>query len=264
VYDTILIATDGSEAASGAADHALGLASRFASTVRALSVVDPDADVSEREARAATSEVADRGEAAGVEVVTAVERGRVAETVLAHGARYGADLVVAGARRPRGVERLRRSDAATAISNGASVPVLIVPASASDAEYDDVLLAVDPDDTGAADHAIAVADAYGAALHAVCVVDARANVLSRDPGRPCRRAIRTAVEHATDAGVPVESTILTGLPAAELRSHAGRIGADVLVLERRSGAIARALGAVGGDRTGRLVRSAGVPVLVTP
>ncbi len=109
MYETILLATDGSEHAEAVADHAIDIASTRGASVHVLSVVDDRAflvldddrveavreDLRES-ALEAVETAAHAATAAGVETTTAVETGNPAETIVDYVAEHGVDLVVMG------------------------------------------------------------------------------------------------------------------------------------------------------------------------
>ncbi len=111
MYDSILVATDGSEAAATAVDHAVALADRFDAGLYGVAVVDERTDydtgiVDPEEARAHLEErAADwledleaRAREDGLEVETAVRSGVPHEEILAYAAEIGADPIVIGSR----------------------------------------------------------------------------------------------------------------------------------------------------------------------
>ncbi|WP_408959169.1 universal stress protein [Natrinema sp. 74] len=111
MYDSILVATDGSEAAATAVDHAVALAERFDAPLFGVAVVDDRTEydsgiVDPEEARrhlreraagwlAALEETASE---AGVAVETAVRTGTPHEEILAYAAENDIDVIVVGAR----------------------------------------------------------------------------------------------------------------------------------------------------------------------
>ncbi len=108
MYDTILIATDGSDSADRAADHALDLASTFDADLHALYVVDTrryggsmvtdadsvTADLEER-GRELLDDIASR---ADVGVTTVLRSGRPSQLIGEYADEIDADLLVIGNR----------------------------------------------------------------------------------------------------------------------------------------------------------------------
>lgn len=109
MYDTILVATDGSEPANRAIEYALDLASRYDADVHVISIVDTGRygepalsstelviDDLEDYARDLITEVAERGETLGLELVTEVRHGTPHEEIVAYADDIDADLTVLG------------------------------------------------------------------------------------------------------------------------------------------------------------------------
>jgi nucleotide-binding universal stress UspA family protein len=266
MYDTILIPTDGSDAATTAARYGLTLAERFDATVHVLSVVDPDrfatdavGDVDdlirrqserfERRARAAVDRVA---AASSVPVDTHVVEGRPAAVLADAIDDYGADLVAMGTHGRSGVDRYLLGSLAERTLRTAHVPVLAVRADGPlDAEpaVESVLLATDGSEGAerAADHAIAVAAATGARLHALTVGD------DDDP------AVRVA-DRAREAGVDATAAARRGRTHETIRKYATDHDVDLVVVgtHGRTGVERVLLGSV----AERVLRTATRPVLV--
>ncbi|WP_254763454.1 universal stress protein [Natrinema marinum] len=111
MYDSILVATDGSEAAATAVDHAVALAERFDAPLYAIAVVDDRTEydtgiVDPEEARQHLREravgwLADLEETASesdVAVETTVRTGVPHEEILGYAAETESDVIVVGAR----------------------------------------------------------------------------------------------------------------------------------------------------------------------
>jgi nucleotide-binding universal stress UspA family protein len=141
MYDTILVPTDGSDAARAAAAHAIDIASRYDATVHALHVVDvahlglrtpTDVDVRDLDPSlrdpgvAATSDVAARADEAEVESVTALRVGVTHRAILSYVDANDVDLVVVGTHGRRGLPRLLLGSVAERIVRTAPCPVLTV------------------------------------------------------------------------------------------------------------------------------------------
>jgi nucleotide-binding universal stress UspA family protein len=148
MYDDILVPTDGSAAGERAVDHAIELATTFDATVHALYVVDAavyssleaggDTVVAalEREGQAAVDAVADRCEAVGVAVETAVVVGTVHRSIRDYAADHDADLVVMGTHGRRGIERFLLGSVAERTVRTSPAPVLTVHAGDDEEETD--------------------------------------------------------------------------------------------------------------------------------
>jgi len=269
MYDTILIPTDGSDAATTAARYGLVLAERVGATVHVLSVVDPDRFVTDavgdvddlvRRQRALLTdrarEAVERVEAEGpasVEIRTHVVEGRPARVLAAAVDDYDADLVAMGTHGRSGVDRFLFGSLAERTLRTAHVPVLAVRADEDDAvgtdpTVEEILVATDGSEAAerAGDHAVAVARTTGARLHALTVGD-------DEPAR-------CLADRAREAGVDAVAASRTGRPHEAIREYAGTVDADLVVLgtHGRSGVERVLLGSVA-ERT---LRAATRPVLV--
>ncbi|SDJ92807.1 universal stress protein [Natronorubrum texcoconense] len=111
MYDAILVATDGSETAAEAVEHAIELARQVDATLSAIAVlesrteydnaiVDPETvDRRRREQAAATlGEIVESGDDAGVQVETAIRNGVPSEEIVAYADEQAVDAIVIGAR----------------------------------------------------------------------------------------------------------------------------------------------------------------------
>jgi nucleotide-binding universal stress UspA family protein len=138
MYDTVLVPTDGSDAAAAALDHAVDIAGRYDATVRVLYVADTNrdsvttvgnevVDALEIEGQRIVADAAERVRAAGVPVVEAVETGDPVETIHDYAARVGADLVVMGTQGRTGLDRLLLGSTTERAIRTLDVPVLAVP-----------------------------------------------------------------------------------------------------------------------------------------
>jgi nucleotide-binding universal stress UspA family protein len=136
VFETVLVATDGSDGAERAADRAVDLAATYDASLRALSVVNPVtmgvdvrsgavAELLTEAAEEAVAAVAERADAAGVTAETAVEYGQ-AGTVITEAA-ADADLVVVGTHGRTGLGRALLGSVAERVVRTSPVPVLTVP-----------------------------------------------------------------------------------------------------------------------------------------
>lgn len=139
MYDSVLVATDGSEASAAAVDHGIALAARLEVPVHGLAVVetrtgydnaivDPD-EVETRlrsEAEAALESVESTAREAEVAVVTACRTGVPHEEILAYVEERDVDLVVIGAQGRSTFRRVLLGSTADALVRLSPVPVLVV------------------------------------------------------------------------------------------------------------------------------------------
>ncbi|AXR76564.1 universal stress protein [Natrarchaeobaculum sulfurireducens] len=136
MFDTVVVATDGSESVKRAVDVALDLAGRFGAEVHALSVVDAsEVDASPEQLReelrtalettadAALATVEDRTDQ---QVITAVRQGRPANEICEYAREVDADLVATGTRGRHGENRLLLGSVAERVVRTSPVPVLTV------------------------------------------------------------------------------------------------------------------------------------------
>jgi len=138
MYDAILFATDGSDAAAAALDHAITAAEAHGATLHVLSVADERLalaaddtgttrdDLNER-ASEAVEDAADRATSDGVDVVTAVRTGVPFREIIADAEAEAVDLVVVGTHGREGREkRVNMGSTAERVVNQAERPVLVV------------------------------------------------------------------------------------------------------------------------------------------
>ncbi len=136
MFDTVVVATDGSESVNRAIDIAFDLAGRFDAEVHALSVIDAsEVDASPQqlrdELRTALETTADAAlatveERTDREVVTAIRDGRPAAEICAYARETDADLIVTGTRGRHGENRLLLGSVAERVVRTSPVPVLTV------------------------------------------------------------------------------------------------------------------------------------------
>ncbi len=136
MYDRILVPTDGSEAVDGAIDRAIDLATQYGATLHAVAVVEPIYTVNEglgsiydtleSDARASVDEVAERGEAADVTVVTALRTGVTHREILDYAEEEDVDLIVMGTHGRTGLDRYLLGSVTEKVVRLSDVPVLTV------------------------------------------------------------------------------------------------------------------------------------------
>ncbi|PSQ20492.1 universal stress protein [Halobacteriales archaeon QS_9_67_17] len=136
MFDTVVIATDGSESGRRAVDAALDLAATFEAAVHALYVVDEsqvDAlpENIHEEVRAALDEQAEASlsaveDATDREVTLAVREGRPAAEITAYAREVDADVVATGTRGRDGEHSFLLGSVAESVVRNCPVPVLTV------------------------------------------------------------------------------------------------------------------------------------------
>ena len=136
MFETIVVATDGSESVGRAVSVALDLADRFDAAVHALSVVDTtEVDSSpqsvQSDLREALSTQADDAlqtvtADTGQPVTTAVREGRPADEIADYARAVDADMVATGTRGRHGENRFLLGSVAERVVRTCPVPVLTV------------------------------------------------------------------------------------------------------------------------------------------
>jgi len=140
MYDDVLVPTDGSDAVEAALDHGLRIAENDDATVHALAVVDQriaaaaDADTREdveatleTEAAAALDRVAERADAAGLDVVRERRHGTPHKEILEYADGAGIDLIVLASHGKTAREKITSlGSVSERVVDGATVPVLVV------------------------------------------------------------------------------------------------------------------------------------------
>jgi nucleotide-binding universal stress UspA family protein len=138
MYDAILFATDGSEAAAVALDHAVTTADAHGATLHVLSVADErlalaaDDTTETREelrerAQDAVDEAAGSASASGVHVETAIRDGVPFREILSYAEETDVGLIVVGTHGREGREkRVNMGSTAERVVTKADRPVLVV------------------------------------------------------------------------------------------------------------------------------------------
>lgn len=148
MYKNILMATDGSDMAARALDHALSVAKALGASVTVVTVTDPTAvigagyasiagtvidpvpELIEAQVQLAREVLADAGKTAataGMKVETVlVENSYPAEGINGTAERIGADLIVMGSHGRRGLGRILLGSQTSNVLAHAKVPVLVV------------------------------------------------------------------------------------------------------------------------------------------
>ena len=280
MYDSILVPTDGSNAAVAAAEGAVSLARRFDATVHAVHVVEFRNVRSTDEQLVAdlrrfgerlVDEVEELASEAGVEATTSVleTRGRVHRTIIEAAGERETDCIVMGTHGRTALARIALGSIAERTLRESPVPVVTVSEDADFApEFERVLVPTDGSDGArtAAEHGIELAAASGAALDAVYVLDTNAigyelaSTTIRDAlEERGQRSVQQVLELAADADLQVETAVLHGTIARSIVDYADEHDADCIVMgtHGRTGAERVLLGSV----AERVVRLAGVPVI---
>lgn len=136
MFDTVVIATDGSESVQRAVDVALDLSRHFDAAVHALYVVDASEvdsspeqlreelrDALEQQGADALADVAARADR---DVVTAVREGRPASEISTYARRHDADVVALGTRGRHGEDQFLIGSVTERVVRSCPVPILTV------------------------------------------------------------------------------------------------------------------------------------------
>jgi nucleotide-binding universal stress UspA family protein len=136
MFDTVVIATDGSESGRRAVDTAIDLADKFGAEIHALYVVDQSRveglpeDLHDEVERAletqADESLDDVKERTGRDIVTAVREGRPAAEITAYAREVDADVVTTGTRGRDGEHSFLLGSVAEHVVRTCPVPVLTV------------------------------------------------------------------------------------------------------------------------------------------
>jgi nucleotide-binding universal stress UspA family protein len=227
MYDTILVPTDGSDAASAAAEGAIAIARRFNATLYSIHVlnlgdlppgVNEVAQVSDDLVRHAEELVAtvvdlatDAGLNARAEVVEADEP--VHEVLVDYARDHDVDCIVMGTHGRTGLTQLALGSTVERTLRASPVPVIAVHEDGGlDPEFGRILVPIDGSDAAraAADLAIDLATETDAALHIVHVVDIGQIAHEVDSG--------DILDTSEDAGQQAVDEIVDRAKAADMRS----------------------------------------------
>jgi len=139
MHDQILLATDGSDHARTAADHAIDVASKYDATLHAIYVIETrtaydNAIVDPEEVREnlrsigenALADIADRTAGAGVDLETTIVEGVPGEEIIAYVEDEGVDWVFIGERGHSDFKTVLLGSTAETVFHGADVPVTVV------------------------------------------------------------------------------------------------------------------------------------------
>lgn len=144
MFETVVIATDGSESAQRGVRTAIDLADRFDATVHALYVLD-EGELDHEEARAdVTDAIEDIGdealgfvrEQADNSIETVFREGAPATEIIAYAEEIDADVIAIGTRGRHGEHAFLLGSVAEAVVREAPIPVLTVRQLSDDEDVD--------------------------------------------------------------------------------------------------------------------------------
>jgi nucleotide-binding universal stress UspA family protein len=288
MYGTILVPTDGSTGATAAARHGLALAAAFDSDVHFLSVVDESSSglisfdsltdrttVLDEEATDALDTLEALAAETAIPFETAVEYGRVHDTILEYATAHGVDLIAMGTHGRTGLQRVLIGSVTERVGRTSDIPVFTTRREpVGTPSYGDVLIPTDGSDAASAavEHGLAIAERYNGTVHALSVVDLSSLAGSYDVGpgistvldawsEDCERAVGTVAEAAERRNVDVVTEVVQGTPYRAITDYADEAGIDLITMgtHGRTGVERYLVGSV----TERVVRTGDVPVLTT-
>lgn len=136
MYQDLLLATDGSDAAQRATDHGIELAGRLDATLHVLSVSEDGPQAAskedrlrsdpEEEAAAAAERARETADYDGVDVTTDIRHGVPQEQIVDYAETNPIDMVIVGTAGRSGLDHLISGSVAEEIVRNAPVPVLTV------------------------------------------------------------------------------------------------------------------------------------------
>jgi nucleotide-binding universal stress UspA family protein len=278
VFDTILIAVDGSDCSRRAAAVGLGLATRYDAAVEIVHVAEADATQTDdpttggRELLESATALPG-GERSAVE--TRLVDGRPHEAILKRAATADADLVVVGRRGRHGVAKRLLGSVTELVLRRSDVPVLTVPADEdgedTGAAAGDVLVTTDGSEAAerAAPYAADLAETADATLHVLHAVDVQARGGLFDAGGVSREFVDRLEEQGRDAVDRLEEQVDHGAVRSDVRrgpvpevvnGYVDEHGVGVVVVSSagQSSLVGQRIGSTAGD----VLRSSPVPVLV--
>ncbi|AGN01504.1 universal stress protein UspA-like protein [Salinarchaeum sp. Harcht-Bsk1] len=290
--DTVLLATDGSDPAERAAEHAIALAATTEADLHVLAVADAAASrmaeatlgeqggdsVLNEAAREATGAVADLAAdaPASPDVTTIVRTGLAHKEIAAYAQEIDADVTVLGTEGRSGLDRVLLGSVAENVLRTSTRPVLLIspgtPAPDADqTPYDELLFPTDGSEGAdrALDWAIGLAAHYAAPLHALFAADASpfpTTVRSKQLLQALESAGNDAIEAVRERGeardVEVVGAVASGAPGPTILEYCEDEPIDLVVMgtHGRSGLDRYLLGSV----TEHVVRHGDVPVFCVP
>jgi len=270
MYERILIPTDGSRPAEGAARHGIVIAEAFDASVHLISVVD-DRERSERfgeeQARDAVSTLEELvAQESDLSCRSVVEHGSPHEAILSYASANDTDLIVLGTHGRRGLDRALLGSVTQRVIRLSNDPVLAVPPHAIGREsegYDRILVPTDgsPAATAAVDHGISIAERLDASVRVLYVIEGETGL--PPPGDPLRdeavEVVDAVAERASEREVALTTHVQPGNPHAAINDFVGAYGIDLVTMgtHGRSGLRRHLLGSV----SQRVLRTSDAPVL---
>ncbi|MHC3379792.1 universal stress protein [Haloarcula sp. H-GB5] len=293
MYDHVLIPVDGSDESTAATRRGLALARDFDATAEVVHVVDQRARRLTRTDResgrlrehgeSVLTEIESLAADAGQSVTTELLEGKPSVQIAEHARETDAVLIVLGRQGMTGLGKRLLGGVTEQVLHRTAVPVLVVSDDArmDDFDYSRLLLPTDGSENAntATQHSATVADRYDATVHVLNVVDIQAAGGAFNAGGLNEAFIERLEDNGRDAvtatadelgqiapdvsiQTAVEQTTSLDGVAAGIQEYVSDNDIDLVVMAShgRSNLKRQLLGSV----TSQLLRTVGVPVLVTP
>ncbi|KOX94693.1 universal stress protein [Haloarcula rubripromontorii] len=293
MYDHILIPVDGSDESVAAARRGLELAMDFDATAEAVYVLnqrarrltrtDPESARLREHGESVLAEIESLAADIGQSVTTELLEGKPSVQIDTRARDTDAGLIVLGRQGMTGLGKRLLGGVTEQVLHRSAVPVLVVSdgTQPDDFEYSRLLLPTDGSENAktATEHATEVAGRYDAMVHVLNVVDIQAAGGAFNAGGLDQTFLERLDENGRDAvaatadeigqiapdvsvATAVERTDSLDGVAAGIREYVSARDIDLVVMAShgRSNLKRQLLGSV----TSQLVRTADVPVLVTP
>lgn len=139
MYENVLFATDGSDNAMAASEHAIDIAGRYEATLHAISVIETrtgydNAIIDRAQVRKnlekigseALEDVRQRASERGVQTVTTIEEGVPATRILEYSEDNDIDMIIVGEKGHSAFKTVLLGSTTEAILHGSDVPVTVV------------------------------------------------------------------------------------------------------------------------------------------
>ncbi|ELY99583.1 universal stress protein [Natrialba aegyptia] len=138
MYDTLLVPTDGSEAAMDAAKHAYSLGERYDAAVHVLAVVEQSESASivgqgdekletlQEDGTEATQKIIEEGLSRDIEAIGAVKVGDPDRVILDYAAEHNVDMIIMSTHGRSGVGRFLMGSITEQVIRGGEIPVLAI------------------------------------------------------------------------------------------------------------------------------------------
>lgn len=270
VFSSILLATDGSDAAAGAARAAIEMAKRCRSRLTALTMVvsNPEAEAvmpelvrrGEEQARAILAQVEREARASGISLELLVRHGDEAyEEIVAAAAECGGDLIIMGRRGRRSLMRRLMGSTTSGVIGHARCPVLVVPRAARLPERR-ILVATDGSPASERATRLGASLAWLFSLP-LTVLSVSPPYRSEERHRETESIVASAVALAAGEGVQAQPEVAEGREHEVIIGVGRRIGADLIVLGSHGRTAFRRM--LMGSTTERVIGIAECAVLVS-